>query len=181
MNQQNEIIDLNFGLSQLSGNRALLIKLLGKFKIEYTELLDKLSEFQQQQDLEAYKHTIHTVKGVAGNLGLNALHSAAKPLESQVNSGSDFSAEFAEFSAILQQTLIQIAELEDEHEKPQTPSDDSGIQQLINILNKNEFVPPEQLKQLLDGSNLSAQAKQQITEAVGDLDYPLALQLLESA
>lgn len=183
MEQQLEIINLEFGLSQLSGNRSLLIKLFGKFSMEYQGLPEKLVEMNAQENMSAYKQAVHTIKGVSGNLGLNALHQAAKGLESAVISGENIDSSYQHFNAILAETLAQIKLLsaEPESETNETQSQSSGkngLNELIGMLKRNQFIPPDELAELLTQCDVSESIKQDLSSAISDLDYPLALSLL---
>lgn len=185
MSQKQEFIDLTFGLSQLSGNHSLLVKLLGKFSMEYQDLPEKLIEMNSQENMVAYKQAVHTIKGVSGNLGLNALHHAAKALEADIISGTDHHANFLQFKSVLIETLSQIKALSAESEgtkEEDQPKDvaNDGIEKLKGALERNQFIPPDELTSILSGCHFSDPLKEEISSAISDLDYPLALQLIES-
>ncbi|GAA0857641.1 Hpt domain-containing protein [Aliiglaciecola litoralis] len=185
MVNQAEIIDLKFALSQLSGNHALLIKLLGKFSTEYIDLPERLTNMQANGDARSYQSIVHTIKGVSGNLGLNALHDKAKKLESSLLSEQDTTADFIEFKAVLEQTLQQIQDLSAETTKvateapPQSPAQ-VAQKQLYDTLQRNEFLPPEKLDALLGECQFPILKQRQLENAISDLDYPEALHILDS-
>ena len=82
MNQSTTVLDIDFGMSQLSGNRELLFKLLRKFANEYRTLDADLQALVAKHAFNDAYSLVHTLKGVTGNLGLFALHEASKPIES---------------------------------------------------------------------------------------------------
>lgn len=181
-----EIINLKFGLSQLSGNHSLLVKLLGKFKAEYEDLPERLTVMRSNQDISGYRAAVHTVKGVSGNLGLNALHEVSKRLEISVLNELDISQDFREFKSVLEETFQQIQslssepelELEDQGQASQNPAQDAKAQ-LADTLKRNEFLPPERLSALLETCNIPASQRQQTENAISDLDYAEALRLID--
>jgi len=84
MDTSESVLDLKFGLSQLSGNKTLLLTLLNKFSDEYRSLDDDLQAFMRNEQFDDAYSLIHTLKGVTGNLGLFALHQRSKYIESAV-------------------------------------------------------------------------------------------------
>ncbi|MFA3789739.1 Hpt domain-containing protein [Aliiglaciecola sp. SL4] len=181
MNTEEQIIDLDFAVSQLSGNQSLLIKLLLKFNEQYENLENELANLKQSNDLKAYKEVIHTVKGVSGNLGLNALHISSKNLESCVINQADIVEHEANFLNLLNTTMSKINSLANDD---LTPQEGSGVSpktsrdELIEMLKNNEFVTPDKLNSLLDDCAIAENDKQQIVNAVDDLDYPEALNVI---
>ncbi|MFZ3407144.1 response regulator [Vibrio chagasii] len=73
-------LDTNMGLMRASNNHKLYMKLLKRFVEAYSDedtLTEELSSTAQQRYL-------HTLKGVAGNLGASDLHSLCEKLESEL-------------------------------------------------------------------------------------------------
>jgi len=77
MDQSTTVVDIDFGMSQLSGNKKLLFTLLGKFTDEYRSLDADLQAHVAKGDFNKAYSIVHTLKGVTGNLGLFALHNAS--------------------------------------------------------------------------------------------------------
>lgn len=186
MTEQSNIIDLKFGLNQLSGNRALLIELLGKFTAEYRDLSQRLANVQADGDTSEYRQLVHTVKGVSGNLGLNGLHVAAKTLEKSVLEGHDITTEVLGFNRVLEQTFAEIEILASEGSDTKTkaaetlPSEQYALGELSTILNRNEFLAPDKITELLASTAFTDSQKTALSDAISDLDYPEALKLIES-
>ena len=82
MNTDNVLIDMEEGLSRVLGNKTLYIKLLVKFKAE--PYLNNLTDALDSGDYENAQAAAHTVKGVAANLSLKALHLQAQEIEAQI-------------------------------------------------------------------------------------------------
>ncbi|GAA6185215.1 hypothetical protein NBRC116595_24630 [Aliiglaciecola sp. NS0011-25] len=182
MNKEEQIIDLNFAVSQLSGNQSLLIKLLLKFNDQYQNLGQELVVLKEKNDLKAYKEVIHTVKGVSGNLGLNALHFASKKLETSVINQNDFTELEENFVNQLNATVNKINSLaNDENASADTgaeQADKSSQSILIEMLENNEFITPDKLNSLLADCAISEMEKQALHNAIGDLDYEEALSVI---
>lgn len=186
MTEQSNIIDLQFGLNQLSGNRPLLIKLLGKFTAEYHDLSQRLASMHADHETDGYRQLVHTVKGVSGNLGLNGLHIAAKKLEKSVLEGNDISTDVLEFNSALDQTFAQIEVLASQGSEPiledseTLPVEKNTLSELSEILKRNEFLAPDKIAELLADTRLTDTQKTALSDAIGDLDYPEALRLIDS-
>jgi signal transduction histidine kinase/sensor domain CHASE-containing protein/DNA-binding response OmpR family regulator/GAF domain-containing protein/HPt (histidine-containing phosphotransfer) domain-containing protein len=80
-------IDVEAGLNRLDGNDRLYRELLLKFAEQASELTSTLAEAMTSGDLNSAQQTVHNIKGMAGNLSVQALFSAAKQLEDQLRLG----------------------------------------------------------------------------------------------
>lgn len=178
MTDQNLILDLEFGLSQLSGNKELLLKMFDRFRSDYTSFADELYELIAANDFQQLRQKVHTIKGVAGNLGMNALHSISKEFEEAAKtSDPDIASHLLPFKETLEATIDAMKKLETEAH-PEPVVGDKGVSQLKQLLQDNEFISNELLDSLLSNSEYSDADKAQISQAVNDLDYPAALSLL---
>jgi two-component system sensor histidine kinase/response regulator len=74
-------IDVESALLRVAGNRKLYKKLLIKFRDEYTASFDVLKKTLNDNDLKEAEIYAHTIKGVAGNIGVNTLQKIASELE----------------------------------------------------------------------------------------------------
>ncbi len=84
-----EGFNLSGGLATVGGNESLYISLLLKFADRYATINDDITESLKKNDLESAIRHAHTVRGIAANLGAEALATAAETLEkSFVNSPS---------------------------------------------------------------------------------------------
>ena len=174
------IFDAKFAMNQFSGNQSSLVKILEKFIQQYQQF-DILIAEQLQQDFEAAMLQVHTVKGVSGNLGMQALHNACRQLEvSLTNQTNEYSLE--EFSQVFKQTLTSV----------QHYSAENGIEeisdaipqqiektQLIAALKRNEFISESKLQIYTQSLNLSSEKLDELKQAIHNLDYPIAIELLE--
>jgi|GEM_PF-33113 len=73
-------VDLPVALKRLSGKRDLLLKLLRNFGASWNDVMDTLRA-SARDDRVAARHTAHTLKGIAANLAITDVASAASALE----------------------------------------------------------------------------------------------------
>lgn len=74
-------IDLDWGLERIGGNRRLFRKLLREFAVNHGHAPEILMRHLAEGDLDSAKRELHTLKGVAGNIGALALQREAARLE----------------------------------------------------------------------------------------------------
>ncbi len=79
-----EGFNLSSGLATVGGNETLYISLLRKFATRYADINQDISNCIQQNDFETAIRHAHTVKGIAANLGAEALANAAEALEKAI-------------------------------------------------------------------------------------------------
>jgi two-component system sensor histidine kinase/response regulator len=68
-------------LGRLMNNKNLYKKLLDKFEKGYSDYEDKVRTAFDSGSFEDAMHLSHTMKGLAGNLGADALQAASRSLE----------------------------------------------------------------------------------------------------
>lgn len=178
------LIDLQFGIKQLSGNRELLVRLLNKFVDEYETApasLDALFVSEQYADARII---VHTMKGVSGNLGLTALFQCCKTVDQSLKQASERPEEIDEFYAVLEQTILAINALDqDDSVSASTESKESVADanvKLIAALKNHEFIPSDKLSLLLESITTDKRLRSDIASAINELDYQRALQLLNA-
>ena len=174
------IFDAKFAINQFSGNQPLLIKILEKFIQQYQQF-DILIAEQLVQDFHAAKQQVHTIKGVSGNLGMKALHNGCIQLEdSFANQTAEYTLE--EFLQVFKQTLTTVQNYSAENSVEETS--DVVPQQvektrLIAALKRNEFISESKIQTYTQSLNLSSEKLDELKQAIHNLDYPIAIELLE--
>jgi HPt (histidine-containing phosphotransfer) domain-containing protein len=175
------IFDTQFAINQFSGNQLLLVKILEKFILQYQNFDTLIAEQLQQEDLHEAKKQVHTIKGVSGNLGMKALFGACKELE--VNLDSQVTEHtLQEFLNIFKQTLTLVQKYSAENGNQESPAaapqaDDKTA--LIAALKRNEFISESKMQSYSQALSLSAEKLNELKQAIDDLDYPSAIELLE--
>lgn len=182
------VLDVEFGISQLSGNKGLLLTLLRKFADEYRQTEQKLNALISASAWEDARVLIHTLKGVSGNLGCVALHMSCKTLEADIKEQHATLSHLPQFSATLNETIGTIDALSSEQQlsvspttqkaEPATANAQSSKDALLTALQANEFIPPEKLNDWLSQLCDDNDKKEAIQEAVDELDYGIAIDLV---
>jgi len=144
--------DLAGALQRLDGNRSLLARLLADFAETNRATPSKLEQCLQAGDKEAAATLLHTLKGVAGNLGAQALAEAARKLEAEIRGDGELGTRH-EFRDVLAAALAAI----DNRPGPRPAAAERSIdrqalaallQRLSPILSDHELVPLELLEEL---------------------------------
>jgi HPt (histidine-containing phosphotransfer) domain-containing protein len=79
-------VSVRAALTRMGGNSALYRRLLQTFVERHRGSADKLRALNQSGGLDALYLTAHNLKGEAGNLGLDAIKSAAESLGQKIKS-----------------------------------------------------------------------------------------------
>ncbi len=105
-------LDASAGLKRVAGNRGLYLSLLRQFRDKQADAGARIAAALAADDRAAAERMAHTVKGVAGNIGLGAVQEAAGALEKAIHAGdgvksaaSRFETEIAKAVAALADTL----------------------------------------------------------------------------
>ena len=205
MNSAEKTIDLEFGLSQLSGNKTLFLRLMQKFADEYQQASDKLQLMVDQQQWQESRLYAHTIKGVASNLGFTRLHLACKETEAELKVNAASPESLPELKAAMDQTLAlldelqanpslldnpgaepaaeqQVAHSEGKMENIATDSSNvSAPEGFIRALEQSEFIAQDQLDSWLDATTSDKALQQTLRDAIDELDYDTALTLLRAS
>lgn len=86
-------VDVDGGLDRFMGNEALFLKCLRRFPADTS--FQQLEEALSAGDLQAAFVAAHTLKGVSGNLSLEAVFQASLPVVEALRCGSREEAEAA--------------------------------------------------------------------------------------
>ncbi|MEO5351653.1 MAG: response regulator [Magnetococcus sp. XQGC-1] len=101
-------IDLQEGLARCNGDVALYRRLLGKFLDNQAAVLERVRGELERGAREDAVRQLHTLRGVAGTLGAQALQQAAQMLESALQAG-DHPVEAELFAAVDSQLASVLA------------------------------------------------------------------------
>ena len=82
-----EGVDMASGLERVAGNTRLYRNLLMQFAIKQGNTDSQILAAMKDRDLKLAEQIVHTVKGVAGNLGLGRIFTAAEKLEFAIRDG----------------------------------------------------------------------------------------------
>jgi len=108
-------IDTAAGLRCVAGNRKLYHSLLRDFYRDNRDMARDLRESLAAGDRERVQCLAHTLKGVAGNIGAQAVHEAARKLElAVIEGGNGIEAPLKETEEALDRVMAELAELPEE-------------------------------------------------------------------
>ncbi|WP_334027164.1 Hpt domain-containing protein [Alteromonas sp. P256] len=198
MDKSTTLVDLEFGMSQLSGNKKLLFTLLGKFTDEYRLLDANLQALMEKEQYDDAYSLMHTLKGVTGNLGLFALHNDSKQIESAIRNEQQLPGNYSRFVVLLNDTVAEVDSLTAEPAASEAQTNatynvtsnvtnnvtnnaaaDRAEKQLVAALKASEFISQTTLDEWLNAMNLSDEKREAVIEAVDELDYEEALSTLD--
>lgn len=77
-------IDTRSGLILLGGNAKLYMSLLIKFKTDYSDMFNDIKDELEKNNIEIAERFIHSIKGVAGNIGAKELQKASEEFENAI-------------------------------------------------------------------------------------------------
>ena len=80
-------VDVCAGIRRVMGDRQAYLQLLGKYADQFTNFDVDIQRDLLAQDYPTAVRRAHTLKGVTGSLGANALHKEARQLEQQLQEG----------------------------------------------------------------------------------------------
>jgi HPt (histidine-containing phosphotransfer) domain-containing protein len=177
----------------LGGNQVLLRKLLLQFAGQFSGAAGEVANMIGEGKCQEAADYLHQIKGAAANLGATAVQQAAANLESQLNSG--MSAEgLPGFEQALAQALTAITSLggqveemapevsTDDYEKCQWQRAEELAQQLLGLLEGNDFVPHELMSEFKEalGGQIFRNKLTDLERQVDTFDYANALATLTS-
>jgi CheY-like chemotaxis protein len=82
-------VNVTAGLNRVAGNRNLYLKLLSQFVSQQAGAATQIATAIDGGDRKLAERIAHTVKGVAGNIGISDVQSAAQKLEKGIREGQD--------------------------------------------------------------------------------------------
>ncbi|GGO73663.1 Hpt domain-containing protein [Bowmanella pacifica] len=178
-----QYLDMDFALQQLGGDQALLEKMFKRFVQQYTQAMTNTQQLMAEHRWQDARLLVHSVKGVAGNLGMTPLYQAATHLELRLKQETeDAEAFLGPFLHALQETLKQLSTLQ-----PVSPSDQperatqrdlQAVDNLFSCLKRNEFISPTQLDTWLNAMALAPEDQSKLHDLISDLEYHQAIELL---
>ena len=108
------------GLGRVAGNRKLYLDLLIQFARKYADAVKEIARFLKGDDFENARELAHAVKGMAGNLGAEALQETAERLETALSNGRSDSMEslVEDFGRALGIAVAEISRVEQTAVRP---------------------------------------------------------------
>mgnify|MGYP000140755653 CR=1 FL=1 len=184
-------IDTEAGLAITQGNHKLYLKLLNKFYEGQMDFMDRFNiSRSNKEDTMAAERCAHSLKGVAGNIGANALMNAAAELE-QACMESATDKIMGEKRVVVQQSLSQVltslsaVALTHKRTKKIDQVFDQEIferllQRLTVLLKEDDTGAIEVIDELhhLPGIEQYLSTFKKLTQAIESYDFELGLEIL---
>ena len=101
-----EGFDVATALQQLAGSEKLYLSIITKFAMMYKSLPDTIQADLENGDFAKVQRDAHTIKGLAGTLGHNALRDVAAQLEHNATEGN--AAECAQLLAVFREVFARV-------------------------------------------------------------------------
>ena len=178
-----EVFNSEFGMNQLNQNKELLCRLLTKFIDDYQSAQSNLLDMLENQQWDSAVLLIHTIKGISGNLGLEALFEMTKVLEGSVKEHTLNEKQLEDLGNLIAQTIKEVNHFINSERAPQTVYELNAnkadtVASLISVLEKNQFVPSDILASYMQNIDLSQAEKDDLLVYIQQLNYEDALGLL---
>lgn len=178
------ILNYEFALNQLGGNEALLSKMMGKFFSEFENTSAEIAIFIEAKDIKSAKMLVHTVKGISGNIGLQALYDCATRFDAELRAGLPEQAIMDEFKELIDVTCLEIQQMEQKKVSEVSPTRSSLPPQkckseLIERLKRNEFIDDDTLLTFVAGLAFSESDTKHLIQLIEELQYPQAIAKIE--
>lgn len=180
--------EITQALHRMDNNQALLARLLCSFAEEHDGTLTQLDALLQAGKNTEAATLLHTLKGVAANLGASVLANAAKQLEQEIKSGEKTCPSRPAFDAALKAALAAITTAFNRDKagaeaEPATGTeiDRAALADLFNkllpFLQDRELIPDElmQTLQQLALSDLPSKPLAQLIRQIDQFDHDGAL------
>jgi HPt (histidine-containing phosphotransfer) domain-containing protein len=184
-------VNIADGLNRVAGNRRLYRDLLSQFAARQAGAATEIAAALDANDHQTAERTAHTVKGVAGNLGITNVQTAAQKLEKAIReSDASCSALLDQFAMALRLHVKNISEaLHDsavpEPESPPVAFDAeraaSAVSQLRTLLEASDGDAQEAFEELrastaaaVEKSHLDA-----LNESINNFEFEQALGRLD--
>lgn len=94
-------------VSRLGGNEGLLNRIVDMFLAQIEQKRELLKQAVADRDLDAVRFNSHSMKGVAGDVGADAIRSKAATIElkAKQNNANELHEDMEELEALIKQTI----------------------------------------------------------------------------
>lgn len=133
-----EGLDNEAGLVRVAGNKTLYRNLLTKFAHDYTDSRQQIEDALKKGERETAQRIAHTVKGVAGNIGIATVQNKAANLEAGIRDESNIlDQQIIEFGNALSDATSRVAQaLSDTEVEIEAENKNGNTETLRDFLDK---------------------------------------------
>jgi two-component system sensor histidine kinase/response regulator len=189
------ILQIETGLQQLMGDRALYLQILGRFRQRYPDSAAEARKALAAGEVGHAQRIVHTLKGAAGMIGAQQAYLLAAELEAAcAGPASAYSAPLAQLEQSMRSLIGAIdAVLSDDQQQALTaaapaqaaPVPETGmlLQHLARLLEEGDGAAIDVLEQSATvlAARLGVAVFQEMTEAAHQFDFEAALATLQAA
>ncbi|UOA08211.1 response regulator [Methylobacter sp. S3L5C] len=172
-------------LVMLGNNQDLTDRLLVDFKEDMQNFPAEIAAMITVKDISSIWAHIHSLKGVAGNLGALQLHAAAILLQTQLKEGLPTAAMVNDFNAVFVKTMSKITlPPQPAIVSPQNTGNSEIVRHCINeldaLLREHDFIPEILLNNLMENlATVKFKLFIRLRKLIYDLHYQDARLLLQ--
>jgi len=186
-----EFINTIEGIRRVANNKKLYLKLLKDFKNNYSNFVNELKSLVKNDKIEDSIRAAHTLKGVSGNIGANALQLVADNMELilKIPNNELFDETIIDLETELNKVINDLNFIE---EKKSLVSDESLndldknkfkylLNEIIQLLKDDDFDASSKLNEILELETIGKLNEEikKITSKVQNYDFVNALDLSE--
>jgi len=182
--------DIQAGVARVAGNAQLYRELLQSFYRDKREVVARLNVLLEAGEQESARELVHSVKGVAGNLSATDLYIAAKELENSLKQAQPFNLvklkeDFENQFNQVMETLHAYDQSIDMRQPAQkamvlgTAELRAGLDELAGQLEDFSMDAGDCFTRLRP-SLPAGDGLEELAEAISDLDFDTALDLLKT-
>lgn len=182
-------IDFRKGLKTVAGKTDLYIRMLGKFADSNADTVMRLRTFLGENDLKSAEMLVHSVKGVAANIGAIRLYNISDKLERLLIEGKDFVFEADRFTEEINRVIASIKNSQKEDEQSKKPSIQVSKEDFEKIINKMCSLLEDDDSEVVDyfmsvreqaSAFFSEQEMKRLQKAVNNYEFEEALKILRN-
>ena len=185
-------VNLADGLNRVAGNKRLYRDLLRQFAKKQADAAVQISAALEDKDLKLAERVAHTVKGVAGNIGIAEVQFAAQKLEKAIREGGDSVAALLDAFATSLETQVRAIEEGLRESEPIRPDEvqpstfngeiaSTAIARLKLLLDANDGDAEEAFRSLQDAvaGVVDRPHLDDLSASISDFDFEAALVKLD--
>jgi HPt (histidine-containing phosphotransfer) domain-containing protein len=174
-------VDVAGALKRVAGNKRLYRSLLEQFATKQSDTDIRISEALANGDREGAERLAHTLKGIAGNIGIAAVQSAAAKVEKAIRDGdSEAPKAVAELKTVLEPQVAAIRSALGDRGKPAAPAAafDSeaasrAVRRLMSLIDANDGDAADAVQEVATAlaGRVDPIRMDALREAIDDFDF----------
>jgi signal transduction histidine kinase/CheY-like chemotaxis protein/streptogramin lyase/HPt (histidine-containing phosphotransfer) domain-containing protein len=170
-------------LAQVRGNRPLLLKLLGEFDKQCQDNSPRIVSLIQTDQLDQARNLIHSIQGVASNLGAEGLRRSCERIEYACSEGEDTQGalqDFTRHTRAISACISEVAAEDQLHSHRISPERTSNriprlLEEMSDLLVAGDYRVVELLDRVQDNVHMRHKDEMlQLSESITRLEFQTA-------